>query len=151
MNFMEDVDIKNLRILDLKSSGMHVNSRERWNEVRWYWRLYIKYVGGGGRRVFAGPIKRFRHILTEQKILLKIFDGPLMFSFPNFDFLSWRSVWAQNVQTSNPGHNILRHSDVWKIFVSPQMKRIVIISNKHGISDLAHELPNDLRLRTLGN
>ena len=38
-----------------------------------------------------------------------------------------------------------------KIFVSPQVKRIVIISNKHGIYELPHELPNDLRLRTLGN
>ena len=32
-----------------------------------------------------------------------------------------------------------------------QVKRIVIISNKHGIYELPHELPNDLRLRTLGN
>ena len=38
-----------------------------------------------------------------------------------------------------------------KIFVSTQAKRIVIISNKHGIYELPHELPNDLRLRTLGN
>ena len=38
-----------------------------------------------------------------------------------------------------------------KIFVSPKVKRIVIISNKHGIYELPHELPNDLRLRTLGN
>ena len=38
-----------------------------------------------------------------------------------------------------------------KIFVSPQVKRIVIISNKHGIYELPHELPNNLRLRTLGN
>ena len=38
-----------------------------------------------------------------------------------------------------------------KIFVSPQVKRIVIISNKHGIQELPHELPNDLRLRTLGD
>ena len=38
-----------------------------------------------------------------------------------------------------------------KIFVSPQVKRIVIISNKHGIYKLPHELPNDLRLRKLGN
>ena len=36
-----------------------------------------------------------------------------------------------------------------KIFVSPQMKRVVIISNKHGIYELPHELPKDLRLRTL--
>ena len=38
-----------------------------------------------------------------------------------------------------------------KIFVSPQMKRIMIISNKHGIYELTHELPNDLRFRALAN
>ena len=37
-----------------------------------------------------------------------------------------------------------------KIFVS-QVKQIVIISNKHGIYELPHELPNDLKFRTLGN
>ena len=31
-----------------------------------------------------------------------------------------------------------------KIFVSPQAKRIVIISNKHGIYELPYELPNKL-------
>ena len=34
-----------------------------------------------------------------------------------------------------------------KIFVPPQVKRIMIISNKHGI----YKLPHELRLRTLGN
>ena len=38
-----------------------------------------------------------------------------------------------------------------KIFVSPKVKRMVIITNKHGIYELSHELPNDLRLRTLEN
>ena len=38
-----------------------------------------------------------------------------------------------------------------EIFVSPQVKGMVIISNKHGIHQLPHELPNDLRLRILGN
>ena len=38
-----------------------------------------------------------------------------------------------------------------KIFVSPQVERIVIISNKHGRYDLPHELPNDLRLRSIEN
>ena len=38
-----------------------------------------------------------------------------------------------------------------QIFLSPQMKQIVIISNKHGIFELPHELLNDLRLRILGN
>ena len=40
---------------------------------------------------------------------------------------------------------------VEQIFLSPQVKRSVIISNKHGIYELPHELPNDLRLRILGN
>ena len=38
-----------------------------------------------------------------------------------------------------------------EIFLSPQVKRIVIITNKHGIYEFAHELPNNLKLRTLGN
>ena len=38
-----------------------------------------------------------------------------------------------------------------KIFVSPQVKRIVIISNKHGIYELPHELLNNVRLKTIGN
>ena len=38
-----------------------------------------------------------------------------------------------------------------KIFVSPQVKQIVLISNKNGIYELTDKLPNDLRLRTLGN
>ena len=39
----------------------------------------------------------------------------------------------------------------YQIFLSPQEKRIVIISNKRGIYELPHELPNGLRLRILGN
>ena len=38
-----------------------------------------------------------------------------------------------------------------KFFVSPQVTLIVIISNKHGIYELSHELQHDLRLITLGN
>ena len=37
----------------------------------------------------------------------------------------------------------------YQIFLSPQVKRIVIISNKHGIYELPQELLNDLRLRKL--
>ena len=36
---------------------------------------------------------------------------------------------------------------VEQIFFSPQVKRSVIISNKYGIYEFPHELPNDLRLR----
>ena len=38
-----------------------------------------------------------------------------------------------------------------QIFTSPQLKQSVIISNKHSIHELPQELPNDLRLRILGN
>ena len=40
---------------------------------------------------------------------------------------------------------------VEQIFLSPQMKRSVIISNNYGIYELPHKLPNDLRLSILGN
>ena len=39
----------------------------------------------------------------------------------------------------------------YQIFLLPQMKRCAIITYKHGIYELPHELPNDLRLRVLGN
>ena len=35
--------------------------------------------------------------------------------------------------------------------LSPQVKRCAIITKKHGIYKLPYELPNDLRVRTLGN
>ena len=34
-------------------------------------------------------------------------------------------------------------------FLSPQVKRSVIISNKYGIYELPHKLQNDLRLKIL--
>ena len=51
----------------------------------------------------------------------------------------------------NTTHNILRLFDVLPNFLSHQVKRRVIISNKDGIYELPHELPNDLRLRILRN
>ena len=38
----------------------------------------------------------------------------------------------------------------YQVFFSPQVKQSVIISNKHGIYELPHELTNDLRLGILG-
>ena len=34
----------------------------------------------------------------------------------------------------------------YQIFLSPQVKRCEIITHKHGIYELPHEVPNDLRL-----
>ena len=39
----------------------------------------------------------------------------------------------------------------YQIFLSPKVKRCAIITYKHGIYEFPHELPNDLRLRILGN
>ena len=39
----------------------------------------------------------------------------------------------------------------YQIFLQPQVKRSAIISNKQGIYELPHELPNDLRLRISEN
>ena len=49
----------------------------------------------------------------------------------------------------NHGRNILRPFVTLPIFFffSPQMKRSVVISNKHGIYELPHELLKDLRFR----
>ena len=38
---------------------------------------------------------------------------------------------------------------LYQIFLSPQVKPSTIISNKQGVYELHHELPNDLRLRFL--
>ena len=39
----------------------------------------------------------------------------------------------------------------YQIFLPPQVKWSAIISTKQGVYELPHELPNDLRLRILGN
>ena len=39
----------------------------------------------------------------------------------------------------------------YQIFLSWQVKWCAIISNKQSVYELPHELPNDLRLRILGN
>ena len=38
-----------------------------------------------------------------------------------------------------------------QILLSPKVKQCAIITDKHGIYKLPHELPNDLRHWTLGN
>ena len=60
-------------------------------------------------------------------------------------------VLHKNTKTYNHFHNILRLFDVLPNFLSPQAKRCTIITYKHGIHELPHELLNNLRLRILGN
>ena len=39
----------------------------------------------------------------------------------------------------------------YQVFLSPEVKKCAVITNKHGIYELPHEFPDDLRLRILGN
>ena len=39
----------------------------------------------------------------------------------------------------------------YQILLSPQVKRCMIITFEHGMTELPHELPNDVRLKILGN
>ena len=40
---------------------------------------------------------------------------------------------------------------IYQIFLSPQVKQNVISINKQGVSELPHELLNNLRFKILGN
>ena len=51
----------------------------------------------------------------------------------------------------NHFHNILRLFDVLRNFTFTTSETMDDITYKHGIYELPHELPNDLRLRVLGN
>ena len=51
----------------------------------------------------------------------------------------------------NHGNNIVGLFDVLPNFLSPQVKRSGIISNKQDLYKLPHKLLNDLRLRILEN
>ena len=39
----------------------------------------------------------------------------------------------------------------YQTFLSPQVKRYMNVISKHGMYELPNELPNNLRLRRLGN
>ena len=63
----------------------------------------------------------------------------------------------KNSKTENSGIKAATIFIFWEflmfnqILLSPQVKRCAIITHKHGIYELPHELPNDLRLSILGN
>ena len=76
-------------------------------------------------------------------------NSPLGDSMSNQpDHLTYYLRFSRN---HNQFHNILRLMIFLQIFLSPQVKRCMIITYKHGIYELPHKLPNDLRLRKLGN
>ena len=62
-----------------------------------------------------------------------------------------KNIKSKRKFSDNQFHNILRLFDLYQIFHSSQVKRWTIITYKHGIYELPHELPHELRLRILGN
>ena len=59
-----------------------------------------------------------------------------------FNSITFVEIWAEGWKYCNNFHNILRLFNVYQIFLS-QVKRSAIISNKHGIYEFPHKLPND--------
>ena len=52
-------------------------------------------------------------------------------------------------ETYNRAHNILELADTFQMFVSKQLKRNIIITNKNGKYEFTEELPNDVRLNRI--
>ena len=57
----------------------------------------------------------------------------------------------QSAQFLEPGKYGLALPTISFIIFSPQVKRWMIVTYTHGIYELPHKLPNDLRLTILGN
>ena len=73
-------------------------------------------------------------------------------TFTFFVIAFWWTVKNRNFcvpHCYNHFHNILRLFDVLKIFFPSQVKRCAINTYKHGIYELPHELPTDLRVSIL--
>ena len=100
----------------------------------WYWK-HLKFDLG---HVF----RKIKQILSMKWLFSEI--GALNEDIKckgNF----FRQSWSYNLMFFNDFLMFYQN------FLSPQEKQIVIISNKHDIYELPHELPNDLRLRILEN
>ena len=106
--------------------------------------------------------------LGEQKLLLILLTGSSSMTY--FPLPKWRL--SLYLKLLHPLRTNSSHTSQWtasrfftttmvitfwdllifyQIFLSPQVKWSVIISNKHGTSKLPHKLPKNFRLRDLGN
>ena len=61
-----------------------------------------------------------------------------------------RNMKSKENFSDNQFHNIWKLFVILPIFFSSQTKRWVTITYEHVIKKLSHELPKDLRLKTLG-
>ena len=96
------------------------------------------------------------YFLRKKKLYASCISMWLIPNFPDLDILliialrrQLRRVWIRYFY--NHLHDILWLVDVLLNFLSPQAKRCGNIAYEHGIYNLPHELPNDLRLWKLGN
>ena len=138
----------------LKSNSMRAvleifSSVFSWCKMKGYYSWKCKYY----RRCVHNPASGLLHIghklgkwndfeVCRYKVILSFFDDVAFFLSSLFTVPSYMSVsllvlelWQFSFikdwqQTYNHVHNILRLFDGWAIFLSPQVKRSVIISNK---------------------
>ena len=72
-------------------------------------------------------------------------------------FCSKARKWASSSDSANLNKTTIIFITFWgflmfyRLFFSLQVKQCAIISYKNGVYELPHELPNDVRLRRLGN
>ena len=72
--------------------------------------------------------------------------------YGNYELKAFKKNLSHNLShICNQFHNILRLLMFRQTFFSPQVKRWAIVTYKHGLYELPHELPNNLRLRILEN
>ena len=70
---------------------------------------------------------------------------------PQFEFLNAYKKFNANTNIYNQFHKVLRLFDALPNFSFTTSETMAIITYKYGIYELPHKLPNDLRLKILGN
>ena len=74
------------------------------------------------------------------------FTPPIELGLGEYLLLGQKIVWLYIYRPTIMVIIFLDFLMFYQIFLSPQVKQIVIISNRHGIYELPHELPNNLKL-----
>ena len=106
------------------------------------------YINASHKCYYPWCCKDFLFSLSV--IYSELINSPPSFKRGFYLFYSrYRLAWFHAATATD-----IKFSDfllLYQISFSTQVKRSLIISKKHGIYELPHELPNELRLNILGN
>ena len=95
--------------------------------------------------------KKFQNVNSKKKVRTSLFYFENSYVAIYTEMESWLT-WLTRVNKTTIVFIIFLDILIdEQIFFSQQVKRSMIISNKHGVYELPHELPKDLRLRILEN